>query len=109
MERARIDALLEAARRGRTGSLVVSGEPGIGKTALLEHACARAAGMRVFALTAAEGESALAFAGLHALLRPLAHLFGRLEAPQGRSLRVALALADGDAPDALAVNAGTLG
>jgi DNA-binding CsgD family transcriptional regulator len=108
-ERARIDALLEAGRRGRTGGLVVSGEPGIGKTALLEDAVARAAGMRVLRLTAVESESTLPFAGLHALLRPLVELLPRLEEPQEQALRIALALTTGDQPDVLAVNAGTLG
>src|SRR5579859_6486701 len=95
-ERARIDALLEAGRRGRTGTLVVAGEPGIGKTALLESAVAAAAGMRVLRVTAVEAEAALPFAGLHALLRPLVDLLPRLEPPQEHALRVALALATGD-------------
>ncbi len=107
-ERARIDDLLEAGRRGRTRALVVAGDPGIGKTALLEDAVGRAAGMRVLQLTAVEAESALPYAGLHALLRPLVNLLPRLEEPQERALRVALALATGDEPDVLAVNAGTL-
>jgi DNA-binding CsgD family transcriptional regulator len=108
VERARIDALLEAGRRGRTGVLVVVGEPGIGKTALLEDTVERAAGMRVLRLTAVEAESALPFAGLHALLHPLVALLPRLEQPQEQALRVALALTTGDEPDLLAVNAGTL-
>jgi DNA-binding CsgD family transcriptional regulator len=107
-ERARIDALLEAGRRGRTRTLVVAGEPGIGKTALLDHTVARATGMRTLRLTAAEAESALPFAGLHALLLPLVEAFSELEQPQERALRTALALEEGDEPDVLAVNAGTL-
>jgi len=108
VERARIDALLEAGRRGRTGTLVLVGQPGIGKTALLDDAHARAAGMRTLRVTAVEAESALPFAGLHALLLPLIESLGRLESPQARALRIALALDEGDAPDVLAVNAGTL-
>src|SRR5438445_10907794 len=107
-ERARIRALLEAARRGRTGVLVLVGEPGIGKTALVDDACANTGGMRVLRATAVESESTLPFAGLSALLRPLLDLLPRLEDPQARSLRVALALSEGDKPDLLAVNAGTL-
>jgi DNA-binding CsgD family transcriptional regulator len=107
-ERARIGALLESARRGRTGVLVLVGDPGIGKTALIEDACAATAGMCLLAVTAVESESALAYAGLFALLRPLLGLMTRLEEPQARALRVALALSDGDEPDSLAVNAGTL-
>jgi DNA-binding CsgD family transcriptional regulator len=108
-ERARIRALLEAARRGRTGVLVLVGEPGIGKTALMEDAFLATAGMLVLSQTGVESESTLAFAGLFALLRPLLDLLPRLDEPQARSLRVALALSDGDEPDLLAVNAGTLG
>ncbi len=85
---------------------MVVGEPGIGKTALLEDAVERASGMRVLSFTAVEAEAALPFAGLHALLRPLLELMPRLEEPQERALRVALALAAGDEPDALAVNPG---
>ncbi|HEY2310807.1 MAG TPA: AAA family ATPase [Gaiellaceae bacterium] len=108
VERARIDALLEAGRRGRTGTLVFVGEPGIGKTALLEEAVACAAGLRTLRMTGAEAESALPFAGLHFLLLPLIDTFPRLEPPQERALRIALALEEGDEPDVLAVNAGTL-
>ena len=107
-ERARVDALLEAAKRGRTGVLVLAGEPGIGKTALLDDACAGAAGMRVLRVTGVEAEATLSFAGLDALLRPLAGLLSRLDDPQERALRVALALLEGAEPDPLAVNAGTL-
>ncbi|HZQ82647.1 MAG TPA: AAA family ATPase [Gaiellaceae bacterium] len=107
-ERARIDALLEAGRRGRTGTLVLVGEPGIGKTALLDDAVAAATGMRTLRVTAVEAESTLPFAGLHALLLPLADSFAQLDPPQERALRLALALDDGDGPDVLAVNAGTL-
>jgi predicted ATPase len=109
VERARIDALLEAGRRGRTRTLVVAGEPGIGKTALLGDAVERATGMRVLRVTAVEAESALPFAGLHALLLPLIDSFPCLESPQERALRIALALDEGDEPDVLAANAGTLG
>ena len=107
-ERSRIDGLLEAARRGRTQCIVLAGEPGIGKTALLDDVCAGAAGMRVLRATSVESESALPYSGLHALLRPLLNLLTTLEEPQQRALRTALALADGDEPDLLAVNAGAL-
>src|SRR5690242_18713310 len=64
--------------------------------------------MRVLAVAAVEAESRLPYAGLDALLRPLRNLLPRLDAPQEQALRVALALAEGDEPDLLAVNAGTL-
>jgi DNA-binding CsgD family transcriptional regulator len=107
-ERARIGGLLEAARRGRAGTLVVVGEPGIGKTALLEDARAAASAMRVLQLTGVEAESALPFAGLHALLRPLADLLVRLDAAYENALRTALVLTSEEPPDILAVNAGLL-
>jgi DNA-binding CsgD family transcriptional regulator/tetratricopeptide (TPR) repeat protein len=107
-ERARVGALLEAARRGRTDVLVLVGDPGIGKTALIDDAVAATAGMAVLAVTAVESESSLAYAGLFALLRPLLELLPRIDEPQARALRVALALGDGEEPDLLAVSAGTL-
>jgi hypothetical protein len=64
--------------------------------------------MRVLRATGVESESALAFAGFHALLRPVLDLLPCLEEPQGRSLRAAFALADSDELDLLAVNAGAL-
>jgi DNA-binding CsgD family transcriptional regulator len=70
-ERAAIDQLLEAAREGRSGALALCGEPGMGKTALLEYAAERATGMAVAAIAGREAESELAFAGLHDLLTQL--------------------------------------
>jgi predicted ATPase len=63
-ERARIGALLEAARSSRSCALVVRGEPGIGKTALLEDARDRASDMHVLAARGVESEAELPFAGL---------------------------------------------
>ena len=107
-ERVRIGALLEAARRGRAGTLVVVGEPGIGKTALLDDACTGAAGMRVLQLVAVEAESTLPFAGLHSLLRPLADLMARLDRSYARALRAAVAHSGDGEPDILAINVGLL-
>ena len=78
-ERARIDELLAGALAGESGSLVVRGEPGIGKTALLEYAAARADGMQLLTTAGLEAEAELAFAGLYGLLRPI---LGRLSEPQ---------------------------
>ena len=75
-ERAGIDALLENARAGRSGALVVRGEPGIGKTALLDYARQQAAPMAVLSAAGVEAESDLAFAGLHELLRPVLGCLG---------------------------------
>jgi hypothetical protein len=67
---AAIGRLLEGMRSGRAGSLVLRGEAGIGKTALLDAAGESATGARLLRVTGVESEAELPFAGLHALLRP---------------------------------------
>ena len=81
-ERARIAALLEDARGGHAGVLVVRGESGIGKTTLLQHAADQAGGFRLLRCTAVESEVELAFAALQQLLRPVLDQTERLPAPQ---------------------------
>ena len=76
VECARLDRLLEAARAGRSGVLVVRGEPGVGKTALLDWAAGRAGGMRVLRARGVEAEAGLAFAGLDELVRPVLAVLG---------------------------------
>jgi DNA-binding CsgD family transcriptional regulator len=93
-ERARIGALLEAAQASRSGALVIRGEPGIGKTALLEDALAQAGDMHVLRARGVESESDLPFAGLHELTRPALHLIDQLPPPQADGLRGALGFAD---------------
>jgi DNA-binding CsgD family transcriptional regulator len=98
-ERAEIWGLLEAARGSRSAALVLRGEPGIGKSALLEDARERAGDMHVLRARGIETESELPFAALHQLLRPaLAHL-SRLPSQQARALRGALALDEGAAEE----------
>jgi AAA ATPase domain len=70
-ERAALDRLLERARAGRSAVLVVRGEPGIGKTALLDYAASRASGFRVVRAGGVESEMELPYAGLHQLCLPL--------------------------------------
>jgi DNA-binding CsgD family transcriptional regulator len=106
-ELARIDELLGAAREGTSGVLVIRGEPGIGKSALLEHA-AQAPGVTVLRARGIESEVELGFAGLHELLRPVLDALERLPAPQAAALRGALGLAPAVAERHLA-GAGTLG
>ncbi len=89
---ARVDELLAAARGGRSGALLVSGEPGIGKTALLAYARAMATGMRVLEAVGSEAERHLAFAGLADLLGPVLGRVDRIPGPQADALRGALAL-----------------
>ena len=110
-ELSRIDQTLAAARLGTSGVLVVSGEPGIGKTALLDQAAARATaeGMAVLRARGVQQEADVPFAGLLSLLRPIAQHLDALPGPQARALKVALALeAGGDAHDRFAVGAATL-
>lgn len=107
-ERAELDALLEDARRGRSRVLVLTGEAGIGKTALLDYARQRAAGMRVFSISGVESESTLPFGTLQALLRPVLGSIGDLPERQRASLSAALALSEDAQPDRLAACAGAL-
>src|SRR4029077_11020077 len=85
-ETARIDELLTAARNGRSGALVIRGEAGVGKTALLDYAAA-AAGMRVLRGTGIESEAELPFAALQLLLRPALGRLDALAPPQAQALR----------------------
>jgi DNA-binding CsgD family transcriptional regulator len=104
VEIARIDAMLDAARERRSGSLVLRGEAGIGKTALLEWAIERAEGFRVLRALGVESEAELAFAGVHQLVRPVMAAVTELPPPQARALRTALAIEDGAAQERLSVS-----
>ena len=105
-----IDGVLEDAAGGVGRALVVRGEAGIGKSALLDYAMQRAAPrMALLRAVGVEAESDLAFAGLHGLLRPiLAHL-GELPDTQSLSLAGALGLAPSSSPDRLLISAAVLG
>lgn len=103
-----LEALLSGARLGQSGVLVVRGEPGIGKSALLEDAVARAAGLQVLRARGAEVERELPFAGLAALVRPLVDLVETLPPPQAEALGTALALREGGVVDRFAISAGVL-
>ena len=96
-ECAQLADLVAAARTGRSGALVLDGEAGIGKSALLEHAAELADGMQVLRGTGIETESELPFAGLHRLLRPL-HLQGDLVDELPPPQRDALLGAFGEGP-----------
>jgi hypothetical protein len=86
-ERAAIERLLADARVGTSGVLVVSGEPGIGKSALLGHAAASAGDMRVLAARGVERESSVPFGGLQELLRPVLAQIEHLPPPQAAARR----------------------
>src|SRR5687768_13493672 len=107
-ELAGLGKLLVAARLGTSGALVVRGEAGIGKTALLEQAAAMAGDFRVLRATGIESEAELPYATLHQLLRPLEDRIDQLAEPQARALRGALGLGDGQEADRFLVGVGTL-
>jgi DNA-binding CsgD family transcriptional regulator len=103
-----IDRYLTQVREGRSGAMVLLGEPGIGKSSLLAHALDEADGMRVLRACGVESESELAFATLHQLLRPVLDRMGRLPAPQAKALEAALGLAPTGGKDRFLVAAGVL-
>jgi DNA-binding CsgD family transcriptional regulator len=107
-ERLALDRLFAQAREGRSGVLALVGEPGIGKTALLEHAAERAGTMRILRARGVEPEAVIPFAGLAELLRPLLGALDRIPAPQASALAGALALGPAHAQDRFAVGAATL-
>jgi DNA-binding CsgD family transcriptional regulator len=108
-ERTRLRSLLDDARRGRGGAVVIHGEPGIGKTALLEDLRAASAGFRVLSARGVESESLLAFAGLADVLRPVLDRRHALPPAQRAALEAAMALGPPAVPDRFAAYAATLG
>jgi hypothetical protein len=107
-ERAALGQLLEAARAGRSGVLVVHGEAGVGKTALLEYAVESAAGLRVARVAGVESEMELAFAALQQLCAPMLDKLAGLPDPQRDALGVAFGLNAGAAPDRFLVGLAVL-
>ncbi|HZF67378.1 MAG TPA: AAA family ATPase, partial [Gemmatirosa sp.] len=104
-----LDALLTDVRAGRSRALVVRGEAGIGKTALLDHLVSRASGCRVARAAGIESEMELAFAGVHQLCAPLLDGLPRLPGPQREALATAFGLSAGEAPDRFLVGLAVLG
>src|ERR1700685_1868534 len=94
-----LDQLLASARAGESRALVLRGEPGIGKTALLSYLLGRATGCRTARAVGVEAEMELAFAGLHQLCAPFLDRLDHLPGPQRDALRTAFGLQVGDAPD----------
>jgi DNA-binding CsgD family transcriptional regulator len=108
-ERALVDRILENARAGVSDVVVLRGEAGIGKSALLDYAAARAGGMTVVRAVGVESEAELEFSGLLDVCRPLLGQLPGLPAPQAGALRSALGLASGEAVDRFAIGAAVLG
>jgi DNA-binding CsgD family transcriptional regulator len=107
-ERDVLDRLVNAVRAGESRVLVVRGDPGVGKTVLLDYLAGRARGCRVARATGVQSEMELAFAGLHQLCAPMADHLDRLPVPQRDALRTALGLAAGPAPDRFLVGLAVL-
>ncbi|NEW70006.1 ATP-binding protein [Streptomyces rhizosphaericus] len=104
----RLDGLLRAAREGRGGALVLRGEPGIGKSALLRHLDEAATGFLVMRASGAEFEMELPFAALHQLLAPVTGRLTALPAPHRKALEIAFGL-DTGTPDPFLVGVASLG
>src|SRR5271156_3420000 len=108
-ERGVLDQLVGAVRAGGSRGLVVRGEPGVGKSALLEYLAGRAAGCRVVRTVGVESEMELAFAGLHQLLAPVLDRVEGLPGPQREALGTAFGVSAGPAPDRFLVGLAVLG
>jgi DNA-binding CsgD family transcriptional regulator/tetratricopeptide (TPR) repeat protein len=107
-ECARLDELLDRARLGRSGALVIRGEAGIGKTALLDYAAGRAAGMKIVRALGVESEAELEFSGLLEVCRPLLGLLDEIPENQADALRSALGFGSAEQHDRFSLGAATL-
>ena len=109
-ERDALDRLLDAVQAGESGVLVVRGDPGVGKTVLLDHLAGRASGSgcRVARAAGVQSEMELAFAGLHQLCAPMLDRAERLPEPQRDALRTAFGMAAGPPPDRFLVGLAVL-
>jgi DNA-binding CsgD family transcriptional regulator len=104
-----LDRLVAAVRAGESRTLVVRGEPGLGKTALLEYLAGQASGCRVARAVGVQSEMELAFAVLHQLCAPMLDRLERLPAPQRDALRTAFGMSGGPAPDRFLIGLAVLG
>src|ERR1700722_16141861 len=107
-EREVLDQFLAGVRAGQSRVLVLRGEAGIGKTALLEHLSAAAEGCRIARAAGVESEMELAFAGLHALCAPMLGRLGQLPIPQRDALNTAFGMSAGPPPDRFLVGLAVL-
>jgi predicted ATPase len=103
-----LEEVLAAVRAGESRALVVCGEAGIGKTALLDELIRRATGCRVIRISGLESEMELAFAALHQLCTPLLGQIDQIPAPQGEALLTAFGKRAGAAPDPFLLGLATL-
>src|SRR6185369_10553614 len=103
-----LDGLLEAIHAGESRVLVVCGEPGVGKTALLEYLSEQASGCRLARAAGVQSEMELPFAGLHQLCAPMLGNLPHLPPPQREALRTAFGMSAGSAPDRFLVGLAVL-
>jgi DNA-binding CsgD family transcriptional regulator len=103
-----LDGLLAGIRRGESQSIVLRGEAGIGKTALLEYLVSSASELTVVRAVGVESEMELAFASLHQLCAPMLDHLGRLAGPQRHALEIVFGLSAGAAPDRFLVGLAVL-
>src|ERR1700745_1317034 len=108
-ERGVLDRFVVGVRAGEGRALVVRGEPGVGKTVLLDYLAGRASGCRVARATGVQSEMELAFAALHQLCAPMLDHAESLPVPQREALRTAFGLSAGPVPDRLLVGLAVLG
>ena len=107
-ECAQLDGLIGDIRRGESRSLVLRGEPGIGKTALLKYLVESASDLTVDRAAGVESDMELAFASLHQLCGPMLELLPRLPAPQRQALEIVFGRSSGGAPDRFLVGLAVL-
>ena len=107
-ERSAVTALLDAARDSRSGVLVLRGQAGAGKSALLQDAVEQASDLQVLEARGIESEAELTFAGLHQLLRPILGQVDGLPGPQATALRAAFGLEQGRVEDRFLVSVAVL-
>jgi DNA-binding CsgD family transcriptional regulator len=107
-ERDVLDRVLNAARHGHGGVLALYGDPGVGKTALLDYAAEAGADFTVVRAVGVEGEMELAFAAVQQLCSPSLHIMERLPEPQRAALEVALGLSSGPPPNTFLVGLAVL-
>src|SRR4051794_5967008 len=98
-ERDLLDGLLTTVRRGESRTLVIRGEPGVGKTALLRYVARQASGFRIAQIAVVQAEMELPFAAIHQLCAPMLDRLDALPPPQQNALEVAFGLSPGKAPD----------
>jgi DNA-binding CsgD family transcriptional regulator len=107
-ERDILDQLVAAVRAGESRALVVSGEPGVGKTALLDYLAEQSSDCRIARAAGVESEMELPFAALHQLCAPMLDSLHGLPVPQRDALRIAFGMGSGPAPDRFLVGLGVL-